>query len=269
MSMPRLGNEITALAAELGGTGKPVRWEELTWPEARDAAAAFKPAIIPVGAIEQHGPHLPLAVDTQICEAAALAVSALTGVPVVPSLCYGVSASHGDFGGTIGLRPETMIAMVEDVIDSLYARGIRQFILLNGHIWNSGALDVSAEKLRIRHPDARVRSLAYVTMYPGPEIDGRVRYGRALMHANYFETSVMLHLHPELVRMERATSHIDVDSFWDYRMDQVSETGVWGRDVTEANAAHGKAEFERCVITTARAIAAAVREPWPDASHRP
>jgi creatinine amidohydrolase len=269
MSMPRLGNEITALAAELGGTGKPVRWEELTWPEARDAAAAFKAAIIPVGAIEQHGPHLPLAVDTQICEAAALAVSALTGVPVVPSLCYGVSASHGDFGGTIGLRPETMIAMVEDVIDSLYARGIRQFILLNGHIWNSGALDVSAEKLRIRHPDARVRSLAYVTMYPGPEIDGRVRYGRALMHANYFETSVMLHLHPELVRMERATSHIDVDSFWDYRMDQVSETGVWGRDVTEANAAHGKAEFERCVITTARAIAAAVREPWPDASHRP
>jgi creatinine amidohydrolase len=269
MADEMLGAEVLAIAAELGGTGRPVRWEDLTWPEAHKTAALLDAVIIPVGAIEQHGPHLPLAVDTLLCTDVALGVSALTGVPVVPTLCYGVSGSHGDFAGTIALRPETMIAVVEDVIDSLYERGIRQFILLNGHIWNNGALDVSAEKLRVRHRDARVRALGYVTMYPGPEIDGHVRYGRALMHANYFETSVMLHLHPELVHMERATSHRDVDSFWDYRMDQVSETGVWGRDVTESNAAHGRAEFERCVMTTARAIAAAVREPWPDPSHRP
>ncbi len=89
------------------------------------------------------------------------------------------------------------------------------------------------------------------------------------MHANFFETSVMLHLHPELVHMDRATSHVDVDSFWDYRMDQVSDTGVWGRDVHEANADHGKAEFERCVRTTAEAVAGAVAEPWPDPTHRP
>jgi len=269
MPIPALGTDLIKVAGELGGTGKPVRWEELTWPEARDAASALSAVMIPVGAIEQHGPHLPLAVDTQICEAVALGVSALTGVPVVPPLCYGVSGSHGDFGGTIGLRPETMIHVVEDVIDSLYDRGIRQFILLNGHIWNSGSLDVSAEKLRVRHRDARVRSLAYVTMYPGPEVNGHVKYGRALMHANFFETSVMLHLYPELVHMDRATSHLDVDSFWDYRMDQVSETGVWGRDVAESNAEHGKSEFERCVLTTARAIATAVREPWPDPKHRP
>jgi creatinine amidohydrolase len=264
-----LSADLLAVATQLGGSGTPVRWGELTWPEARDAAAALNAAIIPVGAIEQHGPHLPLAVDTLIGEAVALGVSAMTGVPMVPPLCYGVSASHGDFGGTIALRPETMISLVEDVIDSLYERGIRQFILLNGHIWNNGVLDVSAEKLRVRHRDARVRALGYVTMYPGPEVDGHVRYGRALMHANYFETSVMLHLYPELVRMDRATSHRDVDSFWDYRMDQVSETGVWGRDVAEANAPHGRAEFERCVLTTARAVAAAVTEPWPDPSHRP
>jgi creatinine amidohydrolase len=269
MSLPPLGKDLLALAAELGGTGTAIRWEELTWLEARDAASALNAVIIPVGAIEQHGPHLPLAVDTLIGEAAALGVSALTGVPVVPTLCYGVSGSHGDFGGTIALRPETMINVVEDVIDSLYERGIRQFILLNGHIWNNGTLDVSAEKLRVRHRDARVRALGYVTMYPGPEVDGHVHYGRALMHANYFETSVMLYLYPHLVRMDRATSHRDVDSFWDYRMDQVSETGVWGRDVSESNAEHGRAEFERCVVTTARAVATAIREPWPDRTHRP
>ena len=259
----------SALAVELGGSGLPVAWEDLTWSEAGHTAGAVDAVIIPVGAIEQHGPHLPLAVDTLIVQAIAREVSAMTGVPVIPPLSYGVSASHGDFAGTIALRPETMIAVVEDVIDSLHASGVRQFILLNGHIWNNGALDVSAEKLRVRHRDARVRALGYVTMYPGPEVDGHVQYGRGLMHANYFETSVMLHLHPDLVRMERATSHTDVDSFWDYRMDQVSDTGVWGRKVDDANAEHGRSEFERCVVTTARAVASAVREPWPDPTHRP
>lgn len=225
--------------------------------------------IIPVGAIEQHGPHLPLAVDTLICQAVAEGVSALTGVPVLPPVTYGVSGSHGDFPGTVALRPETLIAVMEDLIDSLYASGVRQFVLLNGHIWNNGSLDVTAEKLRVRHKDARVRALGYVTMYPGPEVNGRVQFGRGLMHANFFETSVMLHLHPELVHMERATSHVDVDSFWDYRMDQVSDTGVWGREVAEADPDHGKTEFERCVRTTAEAVAKAVAESWPDPTHRP
>ena len=247
---------------------EPVRWENLTWADA-SAAGVGDAVLIPVGAIEQHGPHLPLAVDTVICEAVANAVSAETGVPVIPPIAYGVSGSHGDFTGTVALRPETLIAVMEDVIDSLHASGIRQFILINGHIWNNGSLDVSAEKLRVRHRDSRVRAIGYVTMYPGPEVDGHVTYGRGLMHANYFETSVMLHLRPDLVRMERVTSHTDVDSFWDYRMDQVSETGVWGRDVDQADAGHGKAEFERCVATTAAAVAAAVREPWPSAEHRP
>ncbi|GAA2522473.1 creatininase family protein [Winogradskya humida] len=245
---------------------QPILWDSLTW---QDSASAGDAVIIPVGAIEQHGPHLPLSVDARICEAVAHAVSAVSRVPVIPTLTYGVSGSHGDFNGTIALRPETLIAVVEDIIESLYASGVRQFILLNGHIWNNGSLDVSAEKLRVRHKDARVRALGYVTMYPGPEVDGHVTYGRGLMHANFFETSVMLHLHPELVHMDRVTSHTDVDSFWDYRMDQVSETGVWGRDVDEANAGHGRSEFERCVDTTARAVTAAVAEPWPNPKHRP
>jgi creatinine amidohydrolase len=245
---------------------KPFFWEDQTFAEAGEAGDAV---IIPVGAIEQHGPHLPLSVDSTIVTAVAHEVSARTGVPVVPTLQYGVSASHGDFPGTIALRPETLIAVFEDVIDSLHAGGIRQFVVISGHIWNSGSLDVTAEKLRVRHRDSRIRSIGYVSMYPGPEVDGHVTYGRGLMHANFFETSVMLHLRPDLVRMDRAVSHQDVDSFWDYRMDQVSETGVWGRDVQTATAEHGKAEFDRCVSTTADAVSRAVREPWPSAKHRP
>jgi len=260
--------DVEKLAAQLGGSGEPVVWGEIPWPKIREVVDATGAVIIPVGATEQHGPHLPLCVDSEIDTAVAYAVSALTGVPVVPTVTYGVSGSHGDYPGTLSLRPETMIQVMEDLIDSLYVSGVRQFILLNGHIWNNGALDVSAEKLRVRHPDARVRALGYVTMYPGPEVDGKVQFGRALMHANYFETSVMLHLRPDLVDMSVAVGHRDVDSFWDYRMDQVSETGVWGRDVHEANAEHGRAEFDRCVLTTARAISAAIREPAPDRANR-
>ncbi|KSW28584.1 creatininase family protein [Cellulomonas sp. B6] len=263
-TLPPTGLDIPALAAELGGTGAPVLWEELDWPSVLDVVGALRAAVVPVGAIEQHGPHLPLNVDTEIDTAVAHAVSAITGIPVLPPVAVGVSGSHGDFPGTLTYRPETLVAVMEDLTDSLYRSGVRQFVFLSGHIWNSGALDVAIEKLRTRYDDVRARSIGYVTMYPGPEVDGHVRYGRALMHANYFETSVMLHLRPELVRMDRAVSHRDVDSFWDYRMDQVSDSGVWGNDVTEADAEHGRAEFDRCVERTARALAAAVREPEPE-----
>jgi creatinine amidohydrolase len=252
-----------ALADELGGSGTAICWDELTSPEVGELTDRRNAILIPFGAIEQHGPHLPLGVDWRICAYVARGVSALTGVPYLPPVVYGVSGSHGRFPGTVGLRPETMIAVVEDMVAGLYASGIRQFVLLNGHAWNAATLEVSADKIRTRYDDARVRPLAYATMYPGPEIDGRVTYGRSLMHANYFETSVMLAIEPDLVRFDRAVSQLDTDSFWDYRTDQVSPTGVWGRDVEQATASHGQAEVDRCVLTTARAVAAAVREPFP------
>lgn len=255
---------LPELAAELGGPGRPVRWEEYSWPQISTLVEHHKAVIIPVGAIEQHGPHLPMNVDTEIDVAVSEAVSAATGIPTIPPVSVGVSSSHGDFAGTLTLRPETLIAVMEDLTDSLYRTGVRQFIFLSGHIWNSGALDVSIEKLRTRYDDIRARSIGYVSMYPGGEVDGHVQYGRGLMHANYFETSVMLHLRPELVDMSRVVSHRDVDSFWDYRMDQVSESGVWGRDVEQASAEHGRSEFDRCVVRTARALADAIREKQPD-----
>lgn len=251
------------LAAELGGNGVPVPWERLTAPECAALVERVAAAIIPVGATEQHGPHLGLCVDGEIAQHVALGVSALTGVPVVPPLVYGVSGSHGALPGTLTLRPETMIAMLEDIVDSLYRLGVRQFVLLNAHTWNAGPMEVAADKLRVRYEDARVRCLFYVTMYPGSEVDGRVTYGRGLMHANYFETSLMLHIDPDVVHMDRAVSLQDRDTFWDYRTDQVSRSGVWGRDVEQATAEHGAAEAARCIETTARAVAAAVAEPWP------
>ncbi|MCI1674021.1 MAG: creatininase family protein [Bifidobacterium tibiigranuli] len=253
----------STLAKELGGTGIPIRWDRLPHDEIAELVNRTNAVLIPVGATEQHSIHMGLCVDQEIANHVCLGVSALTGAPVIPPIMFGSSASHGTFPGTLSLQPETLIALLMDIVDSLYASGIRQFIFINAHSWDVGPSSVVADKTRIKYDDARVRSIFYCTMYPGNEIDGHVTYGRDLMHANYFETSLMLYIDPDVVQLDKAKAIVDHDTFWDYRTDQVSQTGVWGRDVKSATAAHGKVEMARCIQNTARAVSAALHEPWP------
>lgn len=261
--MLRIPEVDAALAAELGGSGTPVWWEELTSPEVGELVGRVGAAILPFGSVEQHGPHMPLCVDWNMAYHVAMGVSALTGVPVLHPVTYGVSASHGDFPGTLTVRAETFIAVAVDLVDSLYNSGVRQFVLLNGHAWNGAVLQVVADQVRTSYDDVRVRALDYVDEYPPTEIDGRYTHGRLLAHANYFETSCMLHVNPELVHIDRAVSKQDWPSFWDYRLDQVSASGVWGRDIPMATADNGRAEITRCIQTMARAVAAGVAEAQP------
>ena len=261
--MLRVPEVDPALARELGGSGRPVLWEELTSPEVGALVGRVDTAIVPFGAVEQHGPHMPLCVDWNMAYHVGMGVSALTGVPVLHPVTYGVSASHGAFPGTVTLRAETFIAVAVDVVDSLYNSGVRQVVLLNGHAWNGAVLQVVADTVRTTYDDVRVRALDYVDEYPPTEIDGRYTHGRLLAHANYFETSCMLWVNPDLVHMDRAVEKRDWPSFWDYRLDQVSASGVWGRDIPDANEDHGRAEITRCIETMARAVAAGAAEPQP------
>jgi len=106
------------------------------------------------------------------------------------------------------------------------------------HIWNNGVLGRFRGKVTRTPPCARVRALGYVTYVPWPpRLTATCATARADAQANYFETSVMLHLYPELVRMDRATSTVT----WTHSGTTGGpgrETGVWGRDVADANAAH-------------------------------
>jgi creatinine amidohydrolase len=132
---------------------RPILWEEMTYKDIEKLTKTMNMVIVPIAACEQHGPHLPLAVDTIDCYEIAKRVSAKTGVPVVPPLMYGCSQSHGNFLGTLSIRPETLIRMISDIAEWLYRSNIRKILLLNGHMWNWGPLYSARENIYYDFPD--------------------------------------------------------------------------------------------------------------------
>jgi creatinine amidohydrolase len=173
--------------------------EEMTWPEMRDALQQAKVAILPVGSQEQHGPHLALSTDIAGAEAFArqLAEQVHPVAVLAPPLKFGISFHHMPFPGTLTLQPETFEAVLMDVAASLCEHGIDRLFVVNGHGGNQNALGVASVKLR---RDLGVR-MAY-TLWPviGGMAVAEHAKGRRVGHACVFETSLMMHLRPDLVR---------------------------------------------------------------------
>ncbi|MFN0041781.1 MAG: creatininase family protein [Alphaproteobacteria bacterium] len=176
------------------------RWADLTTVEA-GALGSDAVAVLPAGAIEQHGPHLPLSVDGDI--AAGILTGASTRLPVelpvyaLPALTVGVSVEHADFPGTLSLSAETFIRTVVEMGGGVAYSGVRRLVLLNGHGGQPQALDLAAQELRHRH-----RMLVAVVntfdLYDSSSFgEDEVKYG---IHAGAVETSIMLALHPDAVR---------------------------------------------------------------------
>ncbi len=243
---------------------EPVLWDHLSWTDVADLVTATRAAIIPVGAVEQHGPHLPLNTDWILATEVATRISAHTGVPVVPPLAYGISGSHGGWPGTISLRPHTLSIVLRDIADSLYRSGVRQFVFLNAHAWNLAGLYTVLEDLRCAHNDARVKVANWWdTVEDEPEMSVDCPHTADISHANYAETSCMLYLRPALVHMNRAVNETDDDFFWDYRMDQISRTGVLGRDATGASAAVGQKLVELASLRFAERLTQGLATDFP------
>ena len=176
--------------------------EQMTWPEVRAALRDVKLAILPVGSQEQHGPHLALSVDIASAEAFSrmLAEAVHPLALLVPPLKFGISMHHMPFPGTLTLQPETFEAVLTDVAASLREHGIERLFVVNGHGGNQSALGVASAKLR---RDLGVR-MAY-TLWPligGFGGAAEEAKGRRVGHACLFETSLMMHLRPDLVREE-------------------------------------------------------------------
>lgn len=163
-------------------------------------------AVLPLGATEQHGPHLPLSVDTDLVhETAARMLANLDpaqSVLVLPALAITKSNEHNRFSGTLSLSPETLLAVLREIGASVARAGIERLVLFNGHGGNTAILQVAARELRISHD-----LIVVVCSWSGfAEADGLfdpAAYAVDL-HAGDSETSAMLASHPGLVDMSKA-----------------------------------------------------------------
>ena len=176
----------------------------MTWEEARDAAGPGSAAILPVGAIEAHGPHLPLETDVIIAQAMARAGAARLGahglrVVVLPPLAYTAATFARSFAGTLSLRPETVTATLLDIAEGLKRHGFAVLALANAHLdpAHLASLDAAASAIRrdlglpVAFPNLATRPWAL-------RLGDEFRSGAC--HAGRFETSIVLAERPSLVR---------------------------------------------------------------------
>jgi len=179
---------------------------ELTREQAR-ARAPEALLVFPVGALEQHGPHLPVGTDDYLVENVArqAAAKAADRIPVLvaPTLPFGSSHHHLPFGGTMSVSTETYYRVVRELTESLLIDGFRRIFILNGHGGNHELIQLVARDLALTH-EADLAAASYWTIaWDALTALGLHEHGRLPGHAGVFETSAILALHPELVREPR------------------------------------------------------------------
>lgn len=231
-------------------------------PKVRDKANGL--LLLPVGATEQHGAHLPICCDTTIAESICAAASARTSVPVLPVLAFTVSSGHtSKWPGTFSLRHETFIQIIEDLTDWTVANGFSRLLIINSHFGNDASLRVAIEKIRLKH--FGTLQIGLVDSFKlTEEIWGLFIADGEDLHANRGETNLLLHLKPELVAMDKATDDPDrtSDCVFSYPVAQTSKNGVTGRP-SEASAEQGKHLFLLMVEALSTVIASAKNESPP------
>ena len=245
-----------------------VEWAKLTGPEIR-AVAAQKDAlaVLPIGSLEQHGPHLPVITDTASASAAAIRAARLVqgDVPVLvlPGLWTGMSEHHLPFGGTISLTYSELAGVLRGVVRSLRAIGFARLLIVNGHGGNVEPLAVAARELAHEFGLPVVACTPwYLTRHLIADI---AETEETPAHACEGETSVMMAVAPDLVRTDKFDEAVrqrpepvpkydGFSRFWSFS-ERAPVTGVRG-DPRPSTAEKG----ERFLAVHAQALAEAMRD---------
>lgn len=209
------------------------RWSEMAWPEL-GAALAAEPEVglVPVGAVEQHGPHLPTGTDTIVASALCDRAGARSDALVLPAIGLGCSFGHGTaFPGTLSLSPETLIAVVRQYAEWAATSGLTKLLFVNAHMGNSPALLSATDHLRLLRPDLQTGIVNW--WEASPAVTALTVADAADLHANRAETSLMLAVAPQLVRLQELDDADDPDRTEDlvfrYNASSLSTNGVTGR----------------------------------------
>ena len=240
-------------------------FDELTWPEVNEAVEMGKIPIIPTGAVEQHGHHLPLKVD-HLC-ANAVATEAARLKPhyalVLPPVSYGYVHHVMDFPGSLNIHHEHFVQYVLGITKSLAYHGFKKMIIVNGHGSNHNLVDMVARRTIVETDASCTFCSWWQLLKVDPDFDQQWResvYPGGCSHAGELETSMLLYLSPESVRKDRIKSEIAktnargskyvwTDLFGKGPMgliewtSQYSDSGVMG-EAEKATAEKGKIVFE-------------------------
>lgn len=210
----------------------------VTWENTFHEVAEAKPeiAILPIGSIEQHSYHLPLCTDYYIAQAVAERVAKELGnCYLLPALPFSCSREHLDFCGTVTLRPATLAAIIEDLVGALHHHGINKIGVLVAHGGN-WIIKPTVREINLDRRGVRV-------IFTAPEIPAAEQGRFAELHAGQGETSLMMHLRPDLVKMKQAKPDFAPTQgreFLDYvGVAGVSPTGLWGAP-SEASGENGE-----------------------------
>ena len=225
-------------------------WAELTWPEVEARLTEMDVAILPVGSIEQHGPHLPLDTDAFDADYLARRIAEACSDPkplVLPLVPYGVSYEHSEFKGTIAVNNDTLAALVYEIGMNCARNGVNKLVIINGHGGNVPALNYAAQMIT---RDTKI----FVCVDTGETSDVDIYQIADTpndIHAGEIETSTSLAVRPRLVKMDKAAKrvprfssrYLDFTSkrkvSWYVHTKKISQTGVIG-DPTKATREKGE-----------------------------
>lgn len=236
---------------------------ELTWQDA-DKASREAVVLVPTGSLEQHGPHLPLFTDSLLATAAAEAVEKRLGdkVLLLPCVWLGCSGHHLSFPGSLTASFEGYEDALVQIAESLIPHGFTKFFFLNGHGGNNDSNSVACRRLKADNPECVFGNRGYFKYIPDAVLKS-VMTGpfKEIRHACEAEASMMLHLHPSLVRKDHLrddglTTEPEINGLT-LHFDEVTEEGSFGY-ATLATAEKGKALFEAAVEGAVKEIEALV-----------
>lgn len=251
-------------------------YEKMTWPEIKAAAERDVVVLVPIGAIEEHGHHLPL--DTDVVIARGICHAAARRVPgqvlVMPPLWFGYESHHMDFPGTIDIPGQVFVDYGLAVTRSLAHHGFRRILIVNGHGSNRPLIEMIARQTTVERPHVICAAISWWELSDAQRAFNAVRESEVTSHACELETSAYLALDPDAVQMEKAVrdmafrmsphiwsdlmgrrpdpafkSPIKIMEHWS----TVSETGVRG-DPTVATAAKGRAVIEAAAAELAEIV---------------
>jgi creatinine amidohydrolase len=237
--------------------------ERMTWPEVKEEIDAGRDTIVlSFGAVEQHGHHLPLGTDAIFGDELGRSVAERLGAFRAPTVRIGCSRHHLAFPGTMSVEQDTFTELVGDIVRGWARHGFKRIVLLPTHGGNFAPLAAAIERLGkvdgvevIGMTDLML--LVNATLGLGAELG--VPSAEGGLHGGEWETSMMLALHPELVRMDRAvagyTGELEsgMQRFLEEGIHVLTETGVFG-DPKQASAQNGQKYIERLVDLTVEFI---------------